>query len=147
MGSWKAEVGDPPLINLKHNSEEGWSHSKRLCQSGWVNVPWIMSTEANCLPNMPTTEDLQYQPNVLCFLKESLCQIALLQTNWLKLKIKLIRNFLRGPVVKISPCSAGDVGLIPGRGTNIPYSEGGQPSPWHSSEPVRRGAAAPAHRN
>ena len=147
MGSWKAEVGDPPLINLKHNSEEGWSHSKRLCQSGWVNVPWIMSTEANCLPNMPTTEDLQYQPNVLCFLKESLCQIALLQTNWLKLKIKLIRNFLRGPVVKISPCSAGDVDLIPGRGTKIPYSEGGQPSPWHSSEPVRRGAAAPAHRN
>ena len=147
MGSWKAEVGDPPLINLQHNSEEGWSHSKRLCQSGRVNVPWIMSTEANCLPNMPTTEDLQYKPNVLCFLKESLCQIALLQTNWLKLKIKLIRNFLRGPVVKISPCSAGDVGLIPGRGTNIPYSEGGQPSPWHSSEPVRRGAAAPAHRN
>ena len=147
MGSWKAEVGDPPLINLKYNSEEGWSHSKRLCQSGWVNVPWIMSTEANCLPNMPTTEDLQYQPNVLCFLKESLCQIALLQTNWLKLKIKLIRNFLRGPVVKISPCSAGDVDLIPGRGTKIPYSEGGQPSPWHSSEPVRRGAAAPAHRN
>ena len=146
MGSWKAEVGDPPSINLQNNSELG-SHSKRLCQSGRVNVPWIMSTEANCLPNMPATEDLQYQPNVLSFLKESLCQIALLQTHWLKLKIKLIRNFLRGPVVKISPCSAGDVGLIPGRGTKIPYSERGQPSPWHSSEPVRRRATVPAHCN
>lgn len=106
-----------------------------------------MSTDANYLPNMPATEDLQYQPNVLSFLKESLCQIALLQTNRLKLKIKLIRNLLGGPVVKSSPCSAGDVGLIPGRGTKIPYSERGQLSPWHSSEPVRHGATAPAHRS
>ena len=31
----------------------------------------------------------------------------------------------RGPVVKASPCSAGGVGSIPGRGTKIPHASGG----------------------
>ena len=30
-------------------------------------------------------------------------------------KIKTVRGFRRGPVVKNLPCNAGDMGLIPGR--------------------------------
>ena len=32
------------------------------------------------------------------------------------------RDFSGGPVVKNPLCNAGDVGLIPGRGTEIPYA-------------------------
>ena len=34
------------------------------------------------------------------------------------------QNFPGGPVVKISPCNAGDMGSIPGRGTKIPHAVG-----------------------
>ena len=42
------------------------------------------------------------------------------------------RDFAGGPVVKNSPCSAGDKGSIPGRGTKIP----------HATEPLSPHAAA-----
>ena len=32
------------------------------------------------------------------------------------------RDFPGGPVVKNSPCNAGDMGLVPGWGTNIPHA-------------------------
>ena len=34
------------------------------------------------------------------------------------------RDFPGGPVVKNSPCSTGDAGLIPDQGTKIPYAAG-----------------------
>lgn len=80
-----------------------------------------MSTDANYLPNMPATEDLQYQPNVLSFLKKAFARY-LLQTNRLKFKNKTNKEPPWWSVVKDSPCSAGDVGLI-NRETKIPYSE------------------------
>ena len=33
-----------------------------------------------------------------------------------------MKDFPGGPVVKNLPCNAGDVGLIPGQGTEIPYA-------------------------
>ena len=39
------------------------------------------------------------------------------------------RDFPGGPVVKIPPCNAGDLGSIPGQGTKIPQAVG-QLSPW-----------------
>ena len=45
-------------------------------------------------------------------------------------------DFSGGPVVKNPPCNAGDMGLIPGRGTRIPYAAG-QLSPHTTArEPV-----------
>ena len=41
----------------------------------------------------------------------------------------MTRDFPGGPVVKNLPSNAGDVGLIPGRGTKIPQAVG-QLSPW-----------------
>ena len=38
-------------------------------------------------------------------------------------KIKKVRGFPGGPVVKNLPCNAGDTGSIPGWGTKIPHSE------------------------
>ena len=35
-----------------------------------------------------------------------------------------LRDFAGGPVVKNPPSSAGDLGLIPGRGTKIPHAAG-----------------------
>ena len=46
---------------------------------------------------------------------------------------ELCGDFLGGPVVKNSPCNAGDAGLIPGQGTKIPYAmEQLQPLPRSS---------------
>ena len=36
----------------------------------------------------------------------------------------LVEDLHGGPVVKNSPCNAGDAGLIPGCGTKIPYASG-----------------------
>ena len=35
-----------------------------------------------------------------------------------------MRDFPGGPVVKNLPCSAGNVGSIPGQGTKIPHATG-----------------------
>ena len=37
---------------------------------------------------------------------------------------KLLRDFPGGPVVKNPPSTAGDAGLIPGQGTEIPHAAG-----------------------
>jgi len=39
-----------------------------------------------------------------------------------KIKYRTIRDFPGRPVVKNLPCNSGDVGLIPGQGTEIPYA-------------------------
>ena len=46
----------------------------------------------------------------------------------------LLGDFLSGPVVKNPSSSAGDMGLIPGQGTNIPCTTGQLSS--CSSEPA-----------
>ena len=38
------------------------------------------------------------------------------------LKLKVLRDFPGGPVVKNLPCNAGDASSIPGRGTKIPHA-------------------------
>ena len=43
----------------------------------------------------------------------------------------------RDPVVKNSPCNAGDKGLIPGQGTKIPHTSE-QLSPHTSTEPTHK---------
>ena len=37
------------------------------------------------------------------------------------------RDFPDGPVVKNLPCSAGDMGLVLGQGTKIPYASAAKP--------------------
>ena len=41
---------------------------------------------------------------------------------WYNIKIKLLKVFPCGPVVKNLLCNAQDTGLIPGQGTNIPHA-------------------------
>ena len=41
-----------------------------------------------------------------------------------------------GPVVKNSPANAGDVGLIPGHGTNISHAVGATEPTHHKEDPV-----------
>ena len=56
------------------------------------------------------------------------------------------RGFPGGPVVKTLPCNAGDVGLIPGRGTKIAHALGHlspqatamEEPTGHSEEPMCR---------
>ena len=45
-------------------------------------------------------------------------------------------DFPGGPVVKNPPSNAGDVGLIPGQGTKIPYAMGQLLSPGATTEPA-----------
>ena len=45
------------------------------------------------------------------------------KTGILAIRMSL-RDFAGGPVVKNPPSSAGDLGLIPGRGTKIPHAAG-----------------------
>ena len=53
------------------------------------------------------------------------------------------RDFPGGPVVKNSPSNAGDVGLIPGRGTKIPQAAEQLSLFAATTEPVRSRACAP----
>ena len=43
-------------------------------------------------------------------------------TLWMK--VSCFGNFPGGPVVKNPPCNAGDVGSVPGQGTEIPHDGG-----------------------
>ena len=49
-----------------------------------------------------------------------------------------VRDFPGGPVVKNPPCSAGEVGLIPGQGTKIPTC-------CRATKPARRNTEPTCH--
>ena len=56
------------------------------------------------------------------------------------------RDFLGGPVVKNPPSKAGDVGLIPGRGTKIPHAAEQLSLHAATTEPACSGVRAPQQR-
>ena len=45
------------------------------------------------------------------------------------------RDIPGGPMVKNPPCSSGDSGSVPGRGTKIPYATGQLSQPAPTAEP------------
>ena len=54
-----------------------------------------------------------------------------------KTKIKIVRDFPGGPVVKNLPSNAGNTGSIPGQGTKIPHATGKLSPGATTTEPVR----------
>ena len=67
-----------------------------------------------------------------------------MQTSAFKLDVLMYcRDFPGGPVLKNSPCNAGELGLVPGWGTKISHAVE-QPSPCDATtEPVHSGACVP----
>ena len=61
----------------------------------------------------------------------ALCPVRLADSLRAQHSKKQGRDFPGGPVVKNPPYNAGDMGLIPGQGTKIPYAVG-QLSPHHN---------------